>query len=74
MLHIERMIATLEVEAKMIESHSERLVSRASELTDLELHRELLELADEESIQAGMIRHQIRLLQDHLAEEQSDVA
>jgi hypothetical protein len=54
--------------------NAERLVRVAPEVTDLEKQRELLRLADEESAKAGMIRHQIRLLKDHLPDEQSDVA
>jgi hypothetical protein len=71
---VQRMIATLEIEASMIESHAEKLVSVASVTTDDEQKRELLQLSNEETLRADTIRRQIRLLQDHLGGADSRVA
>ncbi len=74
MQSLEHVIAILKVEASMIESHADKLVRMASVVTDLEQQHQLLQLAEEEKARAETIRHQIRLLQDHLGEEDSDVA
>jgi hypothetical protein len=63
-----RMIATLEAEAAMIESHAAELIARAYEFPECERRSQLLQLADEESTESAKIRHEIRLLRDHLKE------
>jgi hypothetical protein len=63
---LERVIAALEVEAAMIESHAKRLSNIAPHLADPEQHREIVALAQEEADRAEAIRRQIRLLQDHV--------
>lgn len=66
---LERMLAALEVEAAMAESHGEKLLFTASSVEDPERQRELLQLAAEEKRSAEVIRLQIRLLRDHLGED-----
>ena len=66
-----RMIATLQIEASMIESHATKLLSLAGGSPDQHSRSELLGLAEEESAKAEMIRHQARLLQGHLDEDTS---
>ena len=63
-----RMIATLQVEADMIESHAHKLINTASELTDSEEQHNLLLLADEEGERAANIRQQIEALNLRLCE------
>ena len=63
---LERVIATLEVEAAMIESHAQRLLEMVPSLAGNEQRHEMLELAKEETERAEAIRRQILLLQDHL--------
>ena len=63
---LERVIAALEVEAAMIESHAKRLSNFAPHLADPEQHREIIGLAKEEADRAEAIRRQIRLLRDHV--------
>ena len=63
---LERVIATLEVEAAMIESHAQRLLEMVPSLAGNEQRHEMLELAQEETERAEAIKRQIRLLQDHL--------
>ena len=63
---LERVIATLEVEAAMIESHAERLLEMVPSLAGDEQRHEMLQLAQEETERAEAIKRQIRLLQDHL--------
>ena len=63
---LERVIATLEVEAAMIESHAQRLLEMVPSLAGNEQRHEMLELAQEETERAEAIRRQILLLQDHL--------
>ncbi len=59
-------IAVLEVEAKMLEAHAEKLSIMASQLADPEQQREILNLSHEETENAAGIRRQIRLLKDNL--------
>jgi hypothetical protein len=63
---LERVIAALEIEAAMIESHAQRLLEMVLSLAGDEQRREMLELAAEETERAEAIKRQIRLLQDHL--------
>ena len=63
---LERVIATLEVEAAMMESHAKKLSNIAPHLADPEQHREMMALAREEADRAEAIRRQIRLLRDHV--------
>ncbi len=63
---LERVIATLEVEAAMIESHARRLLEMVPSLAVDEQRHEMLHLAQEETERAEAIKRQIRLLQDHL--------
>lgn len=63
---LERVIAALEVEAAMIESHANRLFDMVPNLTDSEQQREMTTLSKEEADRAETIRRQIRLLRDHL--------
>ena len=63
---LERVIATLEVEAAMIESHAQRHLEMVPSLAGNEQRHEMLELAQEETERAEAIKRQIRLLQDHL--------
>ncbi len=64
---LERVIAALEVEATMIESHANKLSKIAPHLADPEQHREIMVLAKEEADRAEAIRRQIRLLRDHVS-------
>ena len=63
---IERVIAALEVEAAMMESHAQRLLEMVPSLAGDEQRHEMLRLAKEETDRAEAIKRQIRLLQDHL--------
>jgi hypothetical protein len=63
---LERVIAALEVEAIMMESHAKRLSDVVPHLPDPEQQRELVKLAREEADRAEEIRRQVRLLRDHL--------
>ena len=63
---LERVIAALEVEAAMIESHAQRLLAMVPSLAGDEQRQEMLQLAKEETDRAAAIKRQIRLLQDHL--------
>jgi cell division protein FtsB len=63
---LKRVIAVLEVEAAMIESHAQRLLEMVPSLAGDEQRHEMLQLAKEETDTAEAIRRQIRLLQDHL--------
>jgi hypothetical protein len=51
----------------MMESHSKRLSDVVPHLPDLEPQREMMKLAQEEADRAEEIRHQVRLLRDHLS-------
>jgi hypothetical protein len=62
----DRAIAVLEVEAKMLEAHAEKLSIMAPQLADPEHQREIDKLSQEETAKAEGIRRQIRLLKDHL--------
>jgi hypothetical protein len=62
----DRAIAVLEVEAKMLEAHAEKLSIMARQLADPEHEREIIKLSHEETAEAEGIRRQIRLLKDHL--------
>ena len=59
-------IAVLEVEAKMLEVHAEKLSIMARQLADPEHQREIMKLSHEETENAEGIRRQIRLLRDNL--------
>ena len=61
-----RVIAALEVEAAMIESHAQRLLELVPSLAGDEQRHEMLQLAKEETDTAEAIKRQIRLLQDHV--------
>ena len=74
MKSLNQMIAILEVEAGMIESHVEKLAKMVTGSRDEEHRRELLRLAEEEGTRAQMLRHQVCLLQDHLNADSSHVA
>jgi hypothetical protein len=74
MKSLNRMIAILEVEAGMVESHVNKLGQMANVIKDEEHRRELLRLADEEETRAQNIRHQICLLQVHLVDDSPKVA
>ncbi len=63
---LKRVIAALEVEAAMIESHAQRLLEMVPSLAGDEQRHEVLQLAKEETDTAEAIKRQIRLLQDHL--------
>jgi hypothetical protein len=63
---LDRAIAVLEVEAKMLEAHAEKLSIMALQLADPEQQREIMKLSHEEMENAGGIRRQIRLLKDSL--------
>ncbi len=63
---LERVIAALEVEAAMMESHAQRLLEMVPSLASDEQRHEMLRLAKEETDRAEAIKRQIRLLQDHL--------
>jgi hypothetical protein len=74
MKSLEKMIAILEVEAKMIELHVNKLAKMATLTGDEEHRRELLELAAEEGTRAQKIRHQVCLLRDHSDQDRPEVA
>jgi hypothetical protein len=57
-----RTIAALEVEAKMLEAHAEKLSIMARQLPDPEHQREIMKLSHEEAENAEGIRRQIRQL------------
>ncbi len=59
-------IAALEVEAAMIESHAQRLLEMMPSLVGDEQRHEMLQLANDETDRAEAIKRQIRLLQDLL--------
>ena len=63
---LDRTIAVLEVEAKMLEAHAEKLSIMARQLADPEHQREIIKLSHTETEKAEDIRRQIRLLKDHL--------
>jgi hypothetical protein len=63
---LDRTIAVLEVEAKMLEAHAEKLSIMARQLADPEHQREIMKLSHEETENAEGIRRQIRLLKDHV--------
>ncbi|MGA8437216.1 MAG: hypothetical protein WB714_03220 [Candidatus Sulfotelmatobacter sp.] len=63
---LDRNIAVLEVEAKMLESHAEKLSIMARQLAEPDHQREIIKLSHEETEKAEGIRRQIRLLKDHL--------
>jgi len=63
---LDRDIAVLEVEAKMLEAHAEKLSIMACQLADPEHQREIIKLSHEETEKAEGIRRQIRLLKGHL--------
>jgi len=63
---LKRVIAALEVEVAMIESHAQRLLEMVPSLAGDEQRHEVLQLAKEETDTAEAIKRQIRLLQDHL--------
>lgn len=63
---VERVIAALEGEAAMMESHANRLFAMVTHLRDADKQREMTALSKEEADRAETIRRQIRLLQDHL--------
>jgi hypothetical protein len=63
---LERVIAALEVEAAMMESHAQRLLEMVPSLAGDKQRHEMLQLAKEETDRAEAIKRQIRLLQDHL--------
>jgi hypothetical protein len=56
----------LEVEAKMLEAHAEKLSIMARQLGDPEHQREIIKLSRAETEKAEGIRRQIRLRKDHL--------
>jgi hypothetical protein len=60
----DRAIAVLEVEAKMLEAHAEKLSIMARQLADPEHHQEIIKLSHEETEKAEGIRRQIRLMKD----------
>ena len=62
----DRDIAVLEAEAKMLETHAEKLSIMACQLADPEHQREIIKLAHEVTEKAEGIRRQIRLLKGHL--------
>ena len=62
----DRDIAVLEAEAKMLETHAEKLSIMARHLADPEHQREIIKLSHEETEKAEGIRRQIRLLKGHL--------
>ena len=62
---LDRTIAVLEVEAKMLEAHAEKLSIMARQLADPEHQREIIKLSHAETEGAESIRRQIRLLKDH---------
>ena len=74
MKSLNKTIAILEVEAKMIELHVNKLAKVANETPDEEHRRELLELAAEEGKRAQKIRHQVCLLRDHSDQDRPQVA
>ena len=59
-------IAALEVEPTMIESHARRLLEMVPSMAGDEQRHEMLQLAKDETDRAEAIKRQIRLLQDHL--------
>ena len=63
---LKRVVAALEVEAAMIESHAQRLLEMVPSLAGDEQRHEILQLAKEETDTAEAIKRQIRLLQDRL--------
>jgi hypothetical protein len=63
---LDRTIAVLEVEAKMLGAHAEKLSIMARQLADPEHQREIIKLSHAERDKAEGIRRQIRLLKDHL--------
>jgi hypothetical protein len=71
---LNQMVAILEVEAGMIESHVNKLAKMATLIQNEEHRRELLQLAEEEGTRAQKIRHQVLLLRDHLVEDSPLVA
>jgi len=63
---LDRAIAVLKVEAKMLEAHAEKLSIMARQLADPEHQREIIKLAHAQTEKAEGIRRQVRLLKDHL--------
>jgi len=63
---LDHAIAALEVEAKTLEAHAEKLSIMARHLADPEHQREIIKLSHEETEKAEGIRRQIHLLKDHL--------
>jgi hypothetical protein len=63
---LDRTIAVLEGEAKMLEAQAEKLSIMARQLADPEHQREIIKLSHAETEKAEGIRRQIRLLKDHL--------
>jgi len=61
---LDRAIAALEVEAKMLEAHAEKLSIMTRHLADPEHQREIIKLSHEETEKAEGIRWQIRLRKD----------
>jgi predicted outer membrane protein len=68
MKSLNQIIAVLEVEAGMIESHVKKLAKLSTGIRDEEHRRELQQLAEEEETRAQKIRHHVLLLRDHLDE------
>ena len=62
----DRAVAVLEVEAKMLEAHAEKLSIMARQLADPEHQQKIIKLSHEETEKAEGIRRQIRLLKGHL--------
>ena len=63
---LDRTITVLEVEAKMLEAHAEKLSIMARQLADPGHQREIIKLSHAETEKAEGMRRQIRLLKDHL--------
>jgi hypothetical protein len=59
---LDRTVAVLEVEAKMLEAHAEKLSIMARQLADPEHQREIMNLSHEEAENAEGIWRQIRQL------------
>jgi len=70
----ERIIAILNAEVGMIESHAYKLVEAAFAVMDEREQQALLQLADEETARAKSIRQHIVRLRNHLEGQSSQAA
>ena len=61
---VQRIVAALEVEAGMMESHAKELGLAAFRVADAKQREQLLQLSSDEAKSAEEIRKQVRVLRD----------